>query len=289
MPSTSKAQQKAMCMAYAARKGKLNKSELKGAALDIYNSDMTDKEIKDFMVLKESTNMTLKESILKSVKAGKYALIDDWCKNNITNENGYIINDDLTISDKNGAGIYIKNDCKDIPSYIKFNTIEGHFAIGPCINSLTKDQLPKSTGFLTLFSNVEELNVDNITTKYGMNILNIAYKPNALKKVKKFNIGVTDLYTPYSASSELDFSESKLRYKDLKNINVNAKNIIITLFGTPAGKKLSKLYLENKDNEKPIDFLKRECPNFINAIKYLIIDEYTFRKADGNFYVTENQ
>lgn len=289
MPSTSKAQQKAMCMAYAARKGKLNKSELKGAALDIYNSDMTDKQIKDFMVLKESTNISLKESILKSVKAGKYALVDDWCKNNITNENGYVINNDLTISDKNGAGIFIKNDCKDIPSYIKFDRVEGYFTIGPCINTLTKEQSPKSVGYLTLFSNVEELNIDNITTNYGMNILSIPNALNTLKKVKKFNITITDLYTPFSVTSELDFTQSKLRYNDLKNININAKNISISLFGTPAGKKLSELYLKNKDNEKPIDFLKRECPNFVDVIKFLIIDKYTFRKANDDFMVTKNR
>lgn len=278
-----------MCMAYAARKGKLNKSELKGAALDIYNSDMSDEQIKDFTILKESTNMTLKESILKSVKAGKYALVDDWCKNNITNENGYVINNDLTISDKNGAGIFIKSDCKDIPSYIKFNTMEGYFTIGPCINTLTKEQLPKSIGFLILFSNVDELNVDNITTKYGMKILNVTNATNTLKKVKKFNIAVTDLYTPYSTESELDFSQSKLRYKDLKNINVNAKHINITLYGTPAGKKLSELYSKNKENEKPIDFLKRECPNFVDAIKFFVIDKYTFRKANDDFLVTKNR
>lgn len=42
-----------MCMALAARKGDLKVSDLKGAALDIYKSDMTDKEIEDFTVLKE--------------------------------------------------------------------------------------------------------------------------------------------------------------------------------------------------------------------------------------------
>ena len=57
MPSTSKNQQRAMCMAYAARKGKLKVGELKGAALDIYKSDMTDSEIKDFMVLKENRGL----------------------------------------------------------------------------------------------------------------------------------------------------------------------------------------------------------------------------------------
>ena len=53
MPAVSKEQQKAMCMALAARRGDLKVKDLKGAALEIYKSDMTDKQIEDFTVLKE--------------------------------------------------------------------------------------------------------------------------------------------------------------------------------------------------------------------------------------------
>jgi hypothetical protein len=82
MPATSKAQQRAMCMALAARKGDLAVSKLKGAALEIYNSDMTNKEIEEFTVmesLRKYTNRDMKnlkdyinESILSSTKSGKY-------------------------------------------------------------------------------------------------------------------------------------------------------------------------------------------------------------------------
>lgn len=51
MPAKSKAQKIAMCMALAARKGDLEVSKLKGAALEIYNSDMTNKEIEEFTVM----------------------------------------------------------------------------------------------------------------------------------------------------------------------------------------------------------------------------------------------
>lgn len=51
MPAKSKAQKTAMCMALAARKGDLEVSKLKGAALEIYNSDMTNKEIEEFTVM----------------------------------------------------------------------------------------------------------------------------------------------------------------------------------------------------------------------------------------------
>lgn len=71
MPSVSKKQQSAMCMALAARKGDIKVSELKGAALEIYKSDMTNKEIEEFTVLKEGmTNLYdyLCESIKQNVK-----------------------------------------------------------------------------------------------------------------------------------------------------------------------------------------------------------------------------
>ena len=63
MPATSKAQQRAMCMALAARKGDLEVSKLKGAALEIYNSDMTNKEIEEFTVmesLRKYANINMK-------------------------------------------------------------------------------------------------------------------------------------------------------------------------------------------------------------------------------------
>lgn len=56
MPAKSKAQKTAMCMALAARKGDLEVSKLKGAALEIYNSDMTNKEIEEFTVMESLQN-----------------------------------------------------------------------------------------------------------------------------------------------------------------------------------------------------------------------------------------
>ena len=70
MPSTSKHQQRAMCMALAARKGDLPVSKLKGAALDIYKSDMTDKQIEDFTVLKEGM-ISLKDFLSESIISKK--------------------------------------------------------------------------------------------------------------------------------------------------------------------------------------------------------------------------
>jgi hypothetical protein len=45
-------------MALAVRTGKLKRSEVTKAVLDIVDSDMTDKQIKDFTVLKESVSLS---------------------------------------------------------------------------------------------------------------------------------------------------------------------------------------------------------------------------------------
>lgn len=53
MPSKSKSQQKLFCMAWAVRKGELDRNKVSDEVLKIADSDMSDKEIKEFMVLKE--------------------------------------------------------------------------------------------------------------------------------------------------------------------------------------------------------------------------------------------
>lgn len=75
MPAVSKAQQAVMGMALAARRGEMKVSELSGAALKIYKSDMTDKQIEDFAStskegLPKHKLKSLKESILSSTGTG---------------------------------------------------------------------------------------------------------------------------------------------------------------------------------------------------------------------------
>lgn len=60
MPAKSKAQQRLFSMALAVRKGDLKRSEVYKSVLDIVDSDMTDKEIEDFTVLKENNKHTMR-------------------------------------------------------------------------------------------------------------------------------------------------------------------------------------------------------------------------------------
>lgn len=75
MPSTSKSQQTLFRMALAVRKGELPRSKVWKSVLDIVDSDMTNKEIEDFTVLKENKPhgmKTLLEYILEvSIDAKK--------------------------------------------------------------------------------------------------------------------------------------------------------------------------------------------------------------------------
>lgn len=64
MPSTSKAQQQVMGMALAARRGEINPKDLTGAALEIYKSDMSTKDIEDFAKTKHKS---LKEHLQESL------------------------------------------------------------------------------------------------------------------------------------------------------------------------------------------------------------------------------
>ena len=55
MPSKTDSQSRAFRMAYAVRKGKLKRSEVTKSVLDIADSDMTDKQLRDFFDVEEES------------------------------------------------------------------------------------------------------------------------------------------------------------------------------------------------------------------------------------------
>lgn len=61
---------------------------------------------------------TLKESILKSVKAGKYALVEEWCKKYLKSD--YEITKDLKINLKDNRLNLHYEDYDELPDYIEF-------------------------------------------------------------------------------------------------------------------------------------------------------------------------
>ena len=77
MPSTSKSQQRLFCMAYAVRKGELSRDKVTQSVLDIADGDMTDKEIKDFMELKENKLKSYEEFLTESFSLPKMKYVEE--------------------------------------------------------------------------------------------------------------------------------------------------------------------------------------------------------------------
>lgn len=234
--------------------------------------------------------ITLKESILSSTRTGKDALINEWCEKHISCRN-YKINSNGEIEDSNERGISINfHQDKPIPSYIRFGKIEGDFYIGNEINSLSKEQFPKSMNTLVLKGDIEslELKISEINTIFGLRcISNSTQKHSKFKKgVKKVKLFVnsndfSDIY-----SKEINLEETGIKLKDLKNIEVIGNNVDIMLQYTPASRSLKKLYKEYKEKyvNKNVDytklFIENELPNFKDCTNYIVIDNYTFKKID---------
>ncbi len=66
MPAKSKSQQRLFSMALAVRRGDLKRSDVFKSVLNIVDSDMTDKEIEDFTVLKECRMKSLFQYIIEA-------------------------------------------------------------------------------------------------------------------------------------------------------------------------------------------------------------------------------
>ncbi len=66
MPAKSKSQQRLFSMALAVRRGELKRSDVFKSVLNIVDSDMTDKEIEDFTVLKECRMKSLFQYIIEA-------------------------------------------------------------------------------------------------------------------------------------------------------------------------------------------------------------------------------
>ena len=79
MPATSKSQQRLFSMALAVRKGDLPRSKVWKAVLDIVDSDMSNKEIEDFTVLKEGMTplSTYVVEALKKLGSGEEGTVYD--------------------------------------------------------------------------------------------------------------------------------------------------------------------------------------------------------------------
>lgn len=125
MPSKSKSQQRLFCMALAVRKGDLARSKVSKSVLDIVDSDMTNKQIEDFTVLKENRMKSvydyIQESILSSTNSGKQAVAEKWLEENNIKKSDYEIRNGKLYIQNNGYCVNIK---KSIPSFVNIHYIK---------------------------------------------------------------------------------------------------------------------------------------------------------------------
>lgn len=297
MPAKSKAQQTAMRMALAARKGDLEVSKLKGAALDIYNSDMTNKEIEEFTVMENDLKIHLtnnlsnisiyiSESILSSTNTGKYAIIDEWCKTHL-NGTPYTINKHNLIEIKTSS-VVINLDDKEVPNYIKFTpTVNRIYLNSTKSKKVDLSFLPSCCNELYLYIKADE--ISNLITKANV----IHFKVDA-KKYK--NIVFSDNNNGYGCRLVVIGNGTDI--KELKNMNLDNVCVLSVIDGTKMSLEFEK-ELGNKApmnsrhylNEPIGDEAKKIFDNIfgkdinkmaLSAIRYC--DKYDYYKRSNKWY-----
>lgn len=114
MPAKSKSQQRLFSMALAVRKGELKRSEVFKSVLDIVDSDMSNKEIEDFTVLKENNThrmIPLYDYLIESMEQARAFIKDNI--DNISDEDVLKIVEIIRGSDETITNNDIVNYMKD--------------------------------------------------------------------------------------------------------------------------------------------------------------------------------
>ena len=254
MPAVSKAQQAVMGMALAARRGKMKVSELPDAALKIYKSDMTDKQIEDFAStskegLPKHKMKSLKESILSSTGTG-IAMTEKF------------LNDHLKPSqwEKNDDGTYFVTELSLSQAEVSFpvNKID---EIGILIVSdaqkIDFTNFPK-VRFLGIHNSTID-SFDGLKSVQYMNISNCDIKNiDALKNIPMKYLSIGNNKQHYSVKEIMK----------LTGLKPDQFNTIGTCGGVQYFKNRQALVLGNNDIKKVEEIvleyekiLKKKCPS----------------------------
>ena len=176
MPAKSKEQQTAMRMALAARRGDIEVSKLKGAALEIYKSDMTNKEIEDFTVLEQNKQNKLNKNMKNLVEFLNESIeniYEDAYKSNIVNKNMKIFFTDVSWEGKEYDFNFLNKNARSFNSrfnkYLDSGTlnIQGILRdkkLGDCdfrvvifLNDANQEKYPNGPGKVCWICNASEL------------------------------------------------------------------------------------------------------------------------------------
>ena len=266
MPAVSKAQQAVMGMALAARRGKMKVSELPDAALKIYKSDMTDKQIEDFAStskegLPKHKMKSLKESILSSTGTG-IAMTEKF------------LNDHLKPSqwEKNDDGTYFVTELSLSQAEVSFpvNKID---EIGILIVSdaqkIDFTNFPKVRSLGIHNSTIDSF--DGLKSVQYMNISNCDIKNiDALKNIPMKYLSIGNNKQHYSVKEIMK----------LTGLKPDQFNTIGTCGGVQYFKNRQALVLGNNDIKKVEEIvleyekiLKKKCPS-LKFIKVISKESY---------------
>lgn len=228
---------------------------------------------------------TLKESILKSVKAGKYALIEEWCNNHLKH---YKITPDCKVINADNTHISLL-PISEVPEYIQFGNITSEFVIGDVINTMTQEQLPECVKDFRLCNcdKIEKPFTFNITDSFSVGLLD---RKEALKDgFKKLTIASKN--NGYKPNFVISFAFSKLHLKHLKKAQFVGEFETLNLLATPAGNSLighikhrAKMLGQSKlSDDEVTDLLKTLIPNVVDHFTFINTDEFYFKKLRGRY------
>ena len=273
MPAVSKAQQAVMGMALAARRGEMKVSELSDAALKIYKSDMTDKQIEDFAStskegLPKHKMKTLKESILSSTGTG--AAMTEKFLNDYVKQSQWKKNDDGTYS-------------------VKVLTISQAEVSFP-INRIDEIEI-------LIISDAQKIDFTNFPKVRWMSILNSAIDSfDGLKSVQYMNISGCDIKNIDSLKNTtmkyLSIGNNKQHYsvKEIMKLT-GLKPDQFNTIGTFNGKRYKikqGLVLGDNDNQRVKEIvseyakiLKKKCP----SVQYIKVNSQSFNDR-VNIYIS---
>ena len=227
---------------------------------------------------------TLFESILKSVKAGKYALIEEWCNNHLKH---YKITPDCKVINADDTHIFLL-PISEVPEYIQFGNITSEFVIGDVINKMTQEQLPECVKHFRLCDceRIEKPFVFNITDSFTTGTLG---REELFKNgFKKLTIASKN----DNSRAFVSFTFSKLYLKHLKKAQFVGEFETLDLRATPAGNSLighikhrAKMLGQSKLSvDEVTDILKTLIPNVVDHFTFINTDEFYFKKLRGRYY-----
>ena len=274
MPAVSKAQQAVMGMALAARRGEMKVSELSDAALKIYKSDMTDKQIEDFASTSKEGLPThkmksLKESILSSTGTG--AAMTEKFLNDYVKPSQWKKNDNGTYS-------------------VKVLTISQAEVSFP-INRIDEIEI-------LIISDAQKIDFTNFPKVRWMSILNSTLDSfDGLKSVQYMNISDCDIKNIDSLKNTtmkyLSIGNNKQHFtvKEIMKITglkPDQFNTIGTSGSSPYYKNRQGLVLGDNDNQRVKEIvseyakiLKKKCP----SVQYIKVNSQSFNDR-VNIYIS---